>query len=275
LDNHYLLIADFDHALSLPDARRTLGEVLGIAGIDEKIAGLARLNLVQRGAELVYLLRHDPELRHLRRDDLIEVGRQVQLKRNTALLAALLEREIAGYRFDLHVVSAAPQEIVEAALEGIVPPERIVATQLDYDPLTGEVGSILPVSVGQGKVVMVDALQRQHDVPGSRIVYAGDGSLDVQVMLHVDRAGGFTIAVSESPDLVHVAHRTVVSDDAFGLLVPVLEAIVGLDTAGIRALFTQHGLMTHEWEKLRTDMLLLRPRSVPPRGTLLLAEGAD
>ena len=53
---------------------------MGISGLDEKMNGLAKANLVQQGAELAYLLRHDPEFRSLRREHLIEAGKQVRLK---------------------------------------------------------------------------------------------------------------------------------------------------------------------------------------------------
>src|SRR3712207_7808788 len=56
--------------------------------------------------------------RRVRRDDLVAVGRDIRLKRNIGLLTSLLERGIDGYRFDFYVVSAAPEEIVHAALDG-------------------------------------------------------------------------------------------------------------------------------------------------------------
>src|ERR687887_359123 len=120
----HLLVSDFDQTLSFNDSGRLLSEMLGIAGFDETVAGLSRLNLVQEGAELSYLLRHDPEYRRVRRDDLIEVGRRIRLKQNIDMLVECLADGIDGYRFDFFVVSAAPQEVVHAALDGIVPPER-------------------------------------------------------------------------------------------------------------------------------------------------------
>ena len=78
---HYLLVSDFDQTLSFNDSGRMLSEMLGIGHFDEKVAGLAAQNLVQQGAELAYLLRHDPEYRRVRREDLAEVGRRIRLKR--------------------------------------------------------------------------------------------------------------------------------------------------------------------------------------------------
>ena len=128
---HYLLASDFDQTLSFNDSGIALSELLGISGFKHKVAGLSRLNLVQQGGELAYLLRHDPEYRCVRRQDLAEVGRRVRLKRNIPLLTRLLENGIEGHRFDFYVISAAPEEVVNAALEGIVPPEHVIGTRLD------------------------------------------------------------------------------------------------------------------------------------------------
>src|SRR5688500_6746406 len=138
MTKHFLFVSDFDQTLSFNDSGRLLSERLGIGGFDAKGAGLSRLNLVQEGAELAYLLRHDPEYRKVRRDDLFAVGRLTRLKPYIGLLPDFLERGIDGYCFDFSVVSAAHEEIVHAALEGIVPPSRVIATKLGYDGQTGE-----------------------------------------------------------------------------------------------------------------------------------------
>src|SRR6202047_2441723 len=72
----YLVASDFDQTLSFNDSGRVLSELVGISGFDEKVAGLAKINLVQQGAELAYLLRHDPEFRSLCREHLIETGKK-------------------------------------------------------------------------------------------------------------------------------------------------------------------------------------------------------
>ncbi|HEV8177967.1 MAG TPA: hypothetical protein VGP44_09795 [Gemmatimonadales bacterium] len=88
----FMLASDFDQTLSLNDSGLVLSEMLGISGFAEKAAGLSNVHLVQQGAELAYLLLHDPEYRRVRREDLVEVGRRVRLKQNLALLPRLLER---------------------------------------------------------------------------------------------------------------------------------------------------------------------------------------
>src|SRR6185436_1836865 len=68
----YLLASDFDQTLSFNDSGVVLSELLGRPGFRERVAGLARTNLIQQGGELAYLLRHDPEYRDVRREHLEE-----------------------------------------------------------------------------------------------------------------------------------------------------------------------------------------------------------
>jgi predicted HAD superfamily phosphohydrolase len=87
----------------------------------------------------------------------------------------------------------------------------------------------------------------------------GDGSSDVHVMMHVNRLDGLTIAVSENRYINQIAQRTVLSDDALSVLVPVLESIVGWNAVRIREFFEQHGFALREWEKVQTDSLTICP----------------
>src|SRR5256884_9298187 len=65
----YLLASDFDQTLSFNDSGIVLSELLGISNFREKAAGLSRIHLVQQGAELAYLLPHDPEYRRGGREE--------------------------------------------------------------------------------------------------------------------------------------------------------------------------------------------------------------
>ncbi|HTV02354.1 MAG TPA: hypothetical protein VMF13_17535, partial [Luteitalea sp.] len=65
---HYLVASDFDQTLSFNDSGVVLSQLLGASGFEDKVAGLARSNLVHQGGELAYLLRHDPEFRAVRRE---------------------------------------------------------------------------------------------------------------------------------------------------------------------------------------------------------------
>ena len=252
----YLLLSDFDQTLSFNDSGIVLSELLGVSDYAGRIAGLSKIHLVQQGAELAYLLQHDPEYRRVRREDLIETGKHIRLKQNIRLLSKLLE-DIDGHRFSFYVVSAAPQEVIQSALEGVVPEDRIFGTQFRYDPSNGEIQSILRVPAGYGKVAVLDELRARLLVSHDRIVYVGDGSSDVHVMMHVNRLGGFTIAVSENKFITQIAARTVLSDDALSVLVPVLEDIVGWDSTRIRAFFEAHGFVLRDWDKVRTDSLTI------------------
>jgi len=258
----YLLASDFDQTLSFNDSGHVLSEILGVDGFAEKVAGLARINLVQQGGELAYLILHDPELRKVRREHLLEAGRRIRLKNNISLLCRLLEDGIEGHHFSFHVVSAAPEEVIQSALEGIVPPDHIHGTRFHYDG-SGEVEAIRRVVAGYGKVAVLDELQERLEVPPDRVVYMGDGSSDVHVMLHVNRREGYSIAVSEAPYIAPIARRTVLSDDALSVLVPVLEDIAGWRRSAIRALFESHGLQIHEWDRTQTDRVTIREPGPP------------
>src|ERR1051326_2501675 len=159
MSKHFLLVSDFDQTLSFNDSGHLLSESLGLSGFTEKVSGLSRLNLVQSGAELTYLLRHDPEFRCVRREDLIAVGRRIRLKRNIDVLVDCLANGIEGYRFDFFVVSPAPEEVVHAPLDGIVPPERIIGTRFEFDGATGEINDVRRVPAGYGKVAAVDEIR--------------------------------------------------------------------------------------------------------------------
>jgi HAD superfamily phosphoserine phosphatase-like hydrolase len=260
---HFLIASDFDQTLSFNDSGVVLSEVLGAHDFDAKVAGLARSNLVQQGGELAYLIRHDPELRGVRKEHLRDAGRHVRLKRDIPAFLEFLERGLEGFRFSFYVVSAAPREVVESALEGIVPSERIVGTELDYDAATGEVRAVRRVRAGYGKVAVLEELEERLGTEPERTIYVGDGSSDVHVMLHVNNRDGFTVAVSENRLLARIAKRTVLSDSAFSLVVPILEHVAGWRPAEIRALVESYGLSLQDWEKRRTDRVIIQDAAPP------------
>jgi phosphoserine phosphatase len=251
---HYLLASDFDQTLSFNDSGHVLSEMLGVRDFAHKVAGLANSNLVQQGGELAYLIRHDPDFRGVRREHLIEAGRHVRIKDGLPALVETLRRGLNGSLFSFRVISAAPRVLVASALAGIVPPEHIFGTEFDYDPSSGEVRAITRVPAGYGKVAVLDELAQALGVVPDRIVYVGDGSSDVHVMLHVNNGDGFTIAVSENQQLARIARATVLSDSAFSILLPVLNQVLHLRTAEIRTLLESQGLLLHDWERAsRTD----------------------
>ena len=197
-------------------------------------------------------------LRKVRREHLQEAGRRIRLKRNIALLAEFLKEGIDGFRFDFYVVSAAPWLVVNSALDGIVPPDHIIGAHFGFSPETGEIETIEQVPAGYGKVAAVDYLRFRQGLPSGRVVYVGDGSSDIHVMLHVNRGDGLTIAASEAKHISQIARRTVISDDALSVLIPILEEIAGYDASQIRSVFEDQGLLIQEWDRVRTDWLTIR-----------------
>jgi len=255
---HFLLASDFDQTLSHNDSGFVLSELLGIPDFEQKVAGLARSHLVQQGGELAYLIRHDPAFRGVRREHLIEAGRRVRLKDALPAFVEFLERGVDGHKFSFYVVSAAPREVVVSALAGIVPPEHIFGTELDFDPHTGEVRAINSVRAGYGKVAVIDELAERLGITTDRVIYVGDGSSDIHVMLHVNNGDGFTIAVSENRQLARIARSTVLSDSASSVLVPVLDQVLGLRPSYIRELLESEGLVLDDWQRDRTDRVMIR-----------------
>jgi phosphoserine phosphatase len=254
---HFLVVSDFDQTLSFNDSGQILSEMLGIADFRQKVDGLASTNLVQQGAELAYLIRHDPAFRGVRRQHLTEAGGRVRLRNDIPALVDFLQRGLDGFQFSFFVVSAAPQEVIQAALSGTVASDHIIGTEFDYDPHSGEVQSIRRVPAGYGKVAVVEGLEERLGTSPDRTIYVGDGSSDVHVMLHVNNRDGFTIAVSENRLLARIAQSTVISDNAFSVLIPILERIVGWRPAEIRECFESYALRLHEWEKARTDRVTI------------------
>ena len=257
-DRHFLLASDFDQTLSFNDSGLVLSDLLGVSGFQQKVDGLARCNLVQQGGELAYLIRHDPEFRGVRREHLIEAGQRVRLRKDIPALVDFLERGFDGYRFSFFVISAAPREVIQSALSGVVSPDHIYATEFEWDPTSGEVQNIVRVPAGYGKVAVIEQLEAALGLTPDRTIYVGDGSSDVHLMLHVNNRDGFTIAVSENKQLALIARTTVLSDNAFSVMVPVFEQVLGRRPSDIRTLFEANGLTLQEWEKARTDRITVR-----------------
>jgi 2-hydroxy-3-keto-5-methylthiopentenyl-1-phosphate phosphatase len=264
LTKTYLFASDFDQTLSFNDSGYVLSELLGISAeeFSRKANGMARLNLVQQGAELPYLLLHDPEFRQCRREHLYQVGKRIPLKENIDLLYRILNSGIEGYHFEFFVISAAPVEIVQSALEGIVPGDHIHGTEFEYSS-EGEIKRIVRATAGYGKAACLDELRERLKVGADHIIFAGDGNSDVHAMLSVNGRDGLTIAASETRHVMHIARRTVISSSALSMLVPILESVVGWNATQIRQFFEDNGLLVQEWTRVRTDWLTLRPADAP------------
>ena len=114
-------------------------------------------------------------------------------------------------------------------------------------------------TAGYGKVAVLDQLQSELKIGPDHIIYCGDGSSDLHVMLHVNVRDGYTIAVSGAKHISQVAKRTVISTNALAVLAPILEDVVGWQRLQIRSFFESYGLLIQEWDRVRTDWLTMRP----------------
>src|SRR5579859_1224742 len=124
----YIFASDFDQTLTFNDSGYVLAELVGIPTeeFEHKAKGMAKINLVQQGAELAYLLLHDPEFKaKVRKEHLTEVGKRIRLKENVDVLFRVLGDGVGDSSFEPFVLSAAPVEIVRSALADILPADRI------------------------------------------------------------------------------------------------------------------------------------------------------
>src|SRR5207237_2693092 len=182
----YLLASDFDQTLSFNDSGIVLSDLLGLSGFQERIAGLSRIHLVQQGAELAYLLLHDPEYRRVRQEHLVEVGKRIRVKQNLHLLTRLLS-ELDGYEFAFYVISAAPQAGTESALADIVPADHIYGTRFRYDPASGAIQAIERVTAGYGKLALLGGVRAElHGGHGRGLLVGVRRCGDLEVM-HASR----------------------------------------------------------------------------------------
>src|SRR6202158_6216200 len=171
MTKQFLLASDFDQTLSFNDSGVVLSELIGFTGFHDKVKGLAEMNLVQQGAELSYLILHDPDFRRVRREHLVETGKRIRLKHDVAQFARVLDNLGEGQKFSFKVISAAPQEIIQSALEGIVPPDDIFGTRFRYNEVTGEVNSIIRAAAGWGKITVLEAISANPGISHSHILY--------------------------------------------------------------------------------------------------------
>jgi haloacid dehalogenase-like hydrolase len=151
-------------------------------------------------------------------------------------------RENLPARFHFCVISASPREVVQSALEGIVPAENVFGTEFIYDDQTGEISGIRHVPAGYGKVAVLEHLQAKLHCTPDRTIYVGDGSSDLYVMHHVNSNDGCTVAVSETKSIARIARRSVLSEKALSVLIPILEETFGWNAGQVRDLFTSCGV---------------------------------
>lgn len=251
----YLFASDFDKTLSIDDAGLLLSLKLGLTREDfeEKINGLKKKSLVKFGAEIPYLILHDPAyMGKVDRKMLLEVGKEIRLKKHLPELVKVLEQGIKGKRFSVHVISAAPQEVVQKALEGILPPENVHGTTFIYDK-KGAVVGVEKAAAGAAKVDVLEAIRKRGKIPLDRIIYVGDGFSDMYIILYVRAYHGYTIGVTPSSYLGNICKKTIISNDSLSLLAPILEDILGFSHQEVKEFYEKMGYPIQTWEKAKVE----------------------
>jgi len=251
----YLFVTDFDKTLSLDDSGYLIAEKLGLSPqeYEAKVEDVRRKNIVQLGGELAHLFIRDKAFQgRVTKSLLTQVGREIKLKKNVPELIHLLNKGIDQKQFLPFITSAGPYELIVSALKGIMPAENIFATTFVYDD-SGVVVDVERTGAGDAKVATLDALKIRERIPRSRIIYIGDGTSDIHVMLHVKAYNGYPIAVSSSPYMGHIARRTVISDNALAVLIPILEEINGYSEDQINEFFLKLKIPIHEWSRARVE----------------------
>ena len=76
-------------------------------------------------------------------------------------------------------------------------------------------------------------------------------------MVSHNRLEGLTIAVSENKYLTKIAKRTLLSDNALSILIPIMEDVLGWNPSRIRQYMEQQGFNLQEWEKVQTDTVTI------------------
>jgi len=251
-----LFVSDFDKTLSVGDCGYILSSKLGISAerFDKKIEEIKRRNIVQLGGELAHLIIRDPDyVGKVTKDLLYQVGKEVKLKKGVTELMKILSEGIDNNIFSTYIVSAAPKECIEKSVEHILPVDNVYGTVFIYKD--GIVQDVERTNAGHAKVATLDMLKERENVPRDAIVYVGDGSSDVHVMLHVLSYNGYPITVSPSPYMGHICRRSVISENVLSILVPVLEDMLKYDQAKIRAYFEGRGHPILEWNRADTEWL--------------------
>ncbi len=251
-----LFASDFDKTLSVGDVGYILSAKLGIsaAQFDHKIEEIKRRNIVQLGGELAHLMIRDPDyIGKVSKDLLYEVGKEVELKKGVPELMKILSEGIEDCHFSTYIVSAAPKECIEKAVENIFPAENIYGTTFIFKD--GIVQDVERTNAGHAKVATIDMLKQKENVTRYAIIYVGDGSSDVHVMLHVMSYQGYTITVSPAPYMGHICRRSVLSDSVLSILVPILQDLFKYDEGKVRKFFEDRKHVVLEWNRADTEWL--------------------
>ena len=256
MERKILFVSDFDKTLSKGDVGYILSAKLGISPeqFEQKIEEVRNRNIVQLGGELAHLIIRDPDyIGKVSKDLLYSVGKEIELKKGVSELMNILAEGIDNVHFSTHIISAAPKECIEKAMENIFPVENIYGTTFIYE--NDIIKDVDRTNAGHAKVATLDMLKQQENVTRYAIIYVGDGSSDVHVMLHVKSYQGYTITVSPAPYMGHICRRSVISDNALSILVPILQDLLKYDQGKVRKFFEERNFSILEWNRADTEWL--------------------
>jgi len=251
----YLFVSDFDKTLSRDDAGLLLSLKLGLSReeFEQKIKRLKERSLTKSGAEIPYLILHDPDYKgKVTRKMLLEVGKEIRLKKHLSELIKLLNQGVKGKRFSTHVISAAPREVVRRSLEGILPPENVHGTSFIYNK-KGVVVDVEKAAAGAAKVDFLEMIRKKEKIPLDRVIYVGDGFSDMYTILYVRAYNGYTIGVTPASYLGSICKKTIISNDTLSLLAPILEDILGFSHEEVKSYFEKLGYPIQTWEKAKVE----------------------
>ena len=251
-----LFVSDFDKTLSKGDVGNILSDKLGISAesFDRKIEAVRSRNIVQLGGELAHLITRDPDyIGKVTKDLLYEVGQEIQLKNGVHELMDILAKGVDNCSFSTYILSAAPKECIDKAMGKIFPVDNIYGTTFTFED--GVVQDVERTNAGHAKVATLDMLKQKENVTRYAIIYVGDGSSDVHVMLHVKSYQGYTITVSPAPYMGHICRRSVISDNALSILVPILQDLLKYDQGRVRKFFEDRKHPILEWNRADTEWL--------------------
>ncbi|HNX91668.1 MAG TPA: HAD-IB family phosphatase [Candidatus Omnitrophota bacterium] len=256
MERKILFVSDFDKTLSVGDIGYILSAKIGIPAerFEQKIEDIKRRNIVQLGGELAHLIVRDPDyIGKVTKSLLYEVGKEITLKKGVPELMSILAEGIDNFKFSTYIVSAAPKECVDKAVGHILPVENIYGTTFVYK--NDVIQDVERTNAGHAKVATLDMLKQKENVTRYAIVYVGDGSSDVHVMLHIMSYQGYTITVSPAPYMGHICRRSVISDNVLSILVPILQDMLKYDQGKVRKFFEDRKHPILEWNRADTEWL--------------------
>ncbi len=264
IEKRFLIASDFDYTLSRNETGQLLSHSIGVTKYmyKEKIAKLRKENIVQFGGELAYLITNDEDYKgKVTKDILKESCKNINLKDDVKKFIDILQNGFDNNNFSFHVISAGPEIMVKKFLNKILPSDNIYATKFKFDQNDTIVG-IERGSGGQAKVDILNEIIEKENIPRDRVIYVGDGSSDYNVMLHVSAYGGYPIAVRFKNYIGHISKKTIVSQSALAVLIPILQDILKYDNNKVSDFFEKIQRPLKRRDKVDVEFVILSEKAI-------------